>query len=47
MCQLMISQINQTFNKRSKVIPIPFFIPDFILLTCKLSNFVFKESSHR
>ena len=30
------------FDERFKVTSVPFFIPDFNLLSCKLDNFAFK-----
>ena len=42
-CKKIFSSLESpaTFDERSEVTPIPFFIPDFNLLSCKLENFTF------
>ena len=32
-----------TFDERYKITSVPFFTPDFNLLSCELDNFTFKE----
>ena len=43
-CKKIFSSLESpaTFDERFEVTPIPFFIPDFNLLSCKLENFTFK-----
>ena len=35
-------ELRATFDERFKVTAAPFFIPDFILLSCELDSFTFK-----
>ena len=44
LCGKLLSSLKPptTFDESFKVIPVPFFIPDFNLLSCELDNFTFK-----
>ena len=44
LCAKLFSSLESptTFNESFKVTSLPFFIPDFHLLSCELDNFTFK-----
>ena len=44
LCEKLISSLVLpiAFNKRFNVTSVPFFIPDYNLLSCELDNFTFK-----
>ena len=43
LCEKLVSALELpiTFDERFKVTSVPFFIPDFNLLSCELDNFQF------
>ena len=44
LCEKLVSTLESptTFDEKFKVTPVPYFIPDFNLLSCELYNFTFK-----
>ena len=43
LCEKLVSSLElpTTFDERFKVTLVPFFIPEFTLLSCELDNFTF------